>query len=133
MVKNLDDAIARLENLISNATPFNSAADAADLVLKEMRRLQGLVNDPARCFLEPRAKRRTRGCSVRNLEQIAAELLRLACEREVTSAMVGDVTAMEVARLAVHAITSCPACGAEPGVNIDCRICAVCDAMAEDA
>jgi hypothetical protein len=59
-------------------------------------------------------------------EKIAADVLECALSHEPTSRLLGNVTAREIAALAASCITSCPLCGAEPWVNIDCRLCTVC-------
>ena len=60
---------------------------------------------------------------MRSREEMAAELLRCALSWEPMVNLVGNVRAYEVALVAAGALTSCPACGAEPFVNIDCDVC----------
>lgn len=65
----------------------------------------------------------------RSLEQIAADLLACATAHEPGARIVGNVMARELARivLAGDHIMSCPSCGAEAWVNIDCALCWICD------
>ena len=58
-------------------------------------------------------------------EQIAGELLECLLSHDAAVCIVGNVTVREIARLLLDMFTSCPACGAEPWVNIDCRVCDV--------
>lgn len=62
---------------------------------------------------------------MRPLETIAVELLQSSISWEPDARLVGNVTAMELALVAAFIITSCPVCGAEPWVNIDCQLCNV--------
>jgi hypothetical protein len=57
------------------------------------------------------------------LEKIAIEALRCALSWEPNVCLIGNVMASEIAALAASRITSCPECGAEPWVNIDCDLC----------
>jgi hypothetical protein len=66
---------------------------------------------------------------MRDIEKIAVDALRCATSWEMEACLVGNVTAREVARLAIPHITSCPKCGAEPWVNIDCDLCLVCSVI----
>lgn len=63
--------------------------------------------------------------SVKNVEQIAGELLKCALSWDPDACILGNVTAREIAKLAASQITSCPLCGAEPWVNIDCGLCLI--------
>lgn len=58
-----------------------------------------------------------------SLEAIAVELLRCALAWERDACLVGNVTALDVARLAASHLTACLVCGAEPWVSIDCLVC----------
>jgi hypothetical protein len=62
---------------------------------------------------------------MRNNEQIAGALLKAVLEKQATTTIAGDVTALDVARLLADDFTSCPGCGAEPWVNLDCKVCQV--------
>lgn len=66
---------------------------------------------------------------MRTKEQIAADVLRCVLSWEPTACVVGNVTALEVTLLLTGAFTACPACGAEPWCNIDCRTCRVMSAL----
>lgn len=75
-----------------------------------------------------------------SVSDIAEAVLHCAVEWEPEARILGNVTAREVAKLAAHVIESearpCPACGAEPWVNIDCGLCCAMSALAiggEDA
>ena len=59
----------------------------------------------------------------RRIDEIAVEALRAAVAWEPNAKLLGDVTAVELARLALPHITQCPACGSEAWVNIDCPLC----------
>lgn len=63
------------------------------------------------------------------LEKIAIETLKCALSWESNVCLIGNVMACEVAALAASQITSCPQCGAEPWVNIDCDLCMVCSSL----
>lgn len=41
-----------------------------------------------------------------------------------------DETLAEIARLASREVMTCPSCGAEAWVNIDCDMCLVCSSLA---
>ena len=58
-------------------------------------------------------------------EVAAVEILRCALGWEPEARILENVRACEVARLAANAIMTCPACGAEAWVNIDCETCLV--------
>ena len=66
------------------------------------------------------------------LEQIAIETLKCALSWEPNVCLIGNVMASEVAALAASRITSCPKCGAEPWVNIDCDLCLVCSSLGKE-
>lgn len=68
---------------------------------------------------------------MRTKEQIATSVLQSMISFEPTVCIVGNVTALEVTRLLTDAFTACPACGAEPWVDIDCRVCLVMSALEE--
>jgi len=63
------------------------------------------------------------------LEVIAVELLRCATSWEPEVRLLGNLRACEIAALAASIVTSCPKCGAEPWVNIDCDLCSCCAAL----
>jgi hypothetical protein len=66
---------------------------------------------------------------MRDTETVAGELLRCSLSWEPNACLVGNVMAAEVAALASRHITSCPKCGAEPWVNIDCDLCLIAHAL----
>lgn len=66
---------------------------------------------------------------MRNAEVIAADVLKCVLSWEPGVRVLGNVTGLEVARLLVDAFTACPACGAEPWCDIDCRVCGVMHAL----
>lgn len=68
----------------------------------------------------------------RALESVAVDVLRCALAWQPDARLVGDVTALDVARLAASAITACPKCGSEPWVNIDCNLCRVVGALEDE-
>lgn len=70
--------------------------------------------------------------STRSREAVAADVMLCGCSHEATSRLIGNVTALELVRLAAPLITSCPKCGAEPWTNIDCELCAVGHALRKD-
>lgn len=59
----------------------------------------------------------------RGIEAVAEAVPRYAVSRDPEEMLLGCVEARELAALAARALTSCPACGAEPGCDIDCKIC----------
>ena len=59
-------------------------------------------------------------------EKIATELLRCAMSHAPESCLIGNLTALDLAALASAQFSSCPACGSEPWVNIDCQLCGAC-------
>lgn len=61
--------------------------------------------------------------SNRTIEQIAVDVLKCATSHVTDVRLIGNVQAIELARLAERHITSCPSCGSEPWVNIDCHLC----------
>lgn len=58
-------------------------------------------------------------------EAIARELLKYALTWEPHVMLIGNVMASEVAALAARTLMTCPACGSEAWVNIDCATCHV--------
>lgn len=65
----------------------------------------------------------------RRTDAVAEDLLGCALTHEPGSRLIGNVTASEIVRLAAGFMTSCPACGAEAWVNIDCNVCLVVSAI----
>ena len=59
------------------------------------------------------------------IEETAREVLRCALTHEPDSCLIGNVTALEIARLAASRISTCPKCGADAGSDIDCGLCAI--------
>lgn len=59
----------------------------------------------------------------RSIEQISVDVLKCAVGWEPEAKLIGNVSALEVARLAIPNIDSCPKCGATAWVNIDCDLC----------
>jgi len=64
-----------------------------------------------------------------NREQVAVEVLKCALSWEPEVRLLGNVMASEIAALAASCVTSCPSCGAEPFVNIDCDVCTICRSL----
>lgn len=62
---------------------------------------------------------------MRSVEAIAQDLLTHAASWAPDTRLLGNITAMELAKLAARNITTCPLCGSEAWVNIDCEACAV--------
>lgn len=60
---------------------------------------------------------------MKNIESIAVEILRCALSHEPAVALIGNVTALDIAILAVRSIDTCPSCGSTAWVNIDCELC----------
>jgi hypothetical protein len=69
----------------------------------------------------------------RGVETIAADVLKIALAWDKDARLIGNVTATELAILAVSAIDTCPLCGATAGVNLDCELCCVISGISEDA
>lgn len=66
---------------------------------------------------------------MRDPETIARELLANALAWEPDTCLLGNVTAAEAAALAARAVMTCPSCGSEAWVNIDCDMCLICAAL----
>jgi hypothetical protein len=62
---------------------------------------------------------------MKSVETIANEVLRCALSWERDARLLGDVTAEEIAILAISAIITCPICGATAWANIDCDVCSI--------
>jgi len=58
----------------------------------------------------------------RDLQTIAADLLRCATSWEPQVCIVGNITATELARLARFVLGQCPLCVVTAGANVDCEI-----------
>jgi hypothetical protein len=69
---------------------------------------------------------------MRTNEKIAGAMLQAVMTMSATKTVAGDVTALEVARMLADSFTSCPKCGAEPWVNLDCLVCQVMTALPRD-
>lgn len=69
---------------------------------------------------------------MRSLEQIAADMLRTALASAPDEVMFDGVTALEVARVAIKHIMTCPRCGAEAWCDIDCFVCELADRLSKD-
>lgn len=54
----------------------------------------------------------------------------LAWERDAR--LIGNVTAADVAKVAALTMMTCPACGSEAWVNIDCGVCVVVSELVSD-
>ena len=52
-------------------------------------------------------------------------MLQCALAWEPDARLIGNVTALDVAKVAALTMTQCPACGSEAWVNIDCNVCRV--------
>lgn len=65
----------------------------------------------------------------RTIREVAEDMLKCAVSHEPGSRLIGNVMASEIALLASAALTTCPSCGAEAWVNIDCDLCGVCSAI----
>ena len=59
-------------------------------------------------------------------EKVAVELLRTVLKNAPGAEVVGQVTAVDLAKLASRLVDTCPICGATAWVNIDCDLCNVC-------
>lgn len=66
---------------------------------------------------------------MRHPEKVAALVLEAALTWEPGARLVGDVMAVELARLAAGQVTTCPHCDSEAWVNIDCDMCLACAAL----
>ena len=56
---------------------------------------------------------------------IAERLLKSALKKDPEEVAFGEVKVFEMAYFASKFFTSCPACGAEAWVDIDCRVCRI--------
>ena len=68
---------------------------------------------------------------MRTVEQIAVSVLQCAVTHEPDARIIGNVTALDVVRLCVPQILTCPKCGATAWCNIDCDLCLVCSGASE--
>lgn len=68
---------------------------------------------------------------MRTTESIAADVLGCAIAHEPDSRLVGNVTAAEIVRLCAGHVMTCPRCGAEAWVNIDCDLCLIVGQLAQ--
>jgi hypothetical protein len=59
----------------------------------------------------------------RSKESISTDLLRFVAKFGPDELVCGTASAREVAGLISENFSSCPRCGAEPWVNIDCPLC----------
>ena len=66
---------------------------------------------------------------MRDPETIARMTLDAALTWDPDARLIGDVTASEVAALAARAVMTCPRCGSDAWVNIDCDVCLVCASL----
>lgn len=64
-----------------------------------------------------------------SIEATALELLKCCLAHDPRSRVLGNIRAMDLTALAASIITSCPKCGAEPWVNIDCDLCDMCSSL----
>ena len=64
---------------------------------------------------------------MKSIEEIAVELLRHCVAHDIRMPLpiLGTLTAVDLARLAVSQIDTCPKCGSVAWVNIDCELCDV--------
>lgn len=62
---------------------------------------------------------------MRDIESIARDVLCCAISHDPDARLIGNVRASEVAALAAREIMTCPKCGAEAWVNIDCDLCLI--------
>lgn len=69
---------------------------------------------------------------MRTRATIASDVLKCALSWDPEARPIGDVTARELAKLAAHEVTTCPRCGAEAWVNIDCAVCGAMSALEEE-
>jgi hypothetical protein len=60
---------------------------------------------------------------MRTREEIAVDVLECALSWEPGARLLGNVTASEVVALAAASVMTCPKCGSEAWVNIDCDLC----------
>lgn len=61
------------------------------------------------------------------IEVIAAAALKQALERPPETEVLGEVKAMHIARLAIHALKDCPVCKTHDWQNTGkCNLCSLC-------
>lgn len=60
-------------------------------------------------------------------------MLQCALAWEPEARLIGNVTALDVAKVAALTMTQCPSCGSEAWVNIDCRVCVTVAPLVADA
>jgi len=66
-----------------------------------------------------------------NRAAVAAGMLRCAFSWDMNARLIGNLTAAEIASVAAAYLTSCPRCGSEAWVNIDCWVCLACSQLLE--
>jgi len=66
---------------------------------------------------------------MRKAGDVAIDVLLCALAWEPNVCLIGNVMASEIAALAASTMTTCPKCGAEAWVNIDCDLCTICSAL----
>ena len=59
----------------------------------------------------------------RTIDQIASDVVENATAWATESRLIGNVTALELVRLAAPHVLSCPVCESEAFVGIDCYLC----------
>ena len=62
---------------------------------------------------------------MRTREEIAVDVLECALSWEPGARLVGNVTAAELVALSAASVLTCPKCGSEAWVNIDCYLCSI--------
>lgn len=58
-----------------------------------------------------------------NREQLAVKVLKATVKHPPSAILYGDVTAMDLVRLALSHITHCPECGESPSIDSGCPVC----------
>lgn len=68
-----------------------------------------------------------------NPETTAGQILKHVVALSPTALVIGEATAFDLALFVAPHISTCPACGACAGVNIDCKICDVLHSLQREA
>lgn len=58
-----------------------------------------------------------------NREQVAIKVLKAAVKHNPSAILYGDVSALDLVRIALPHITTCPECGESPKADSECPLC----------
>lgn len=64
-----------------------------------------------------------------DIEKIAVRVMKHAFKHAPDEIIAGDVTSLDLVRLAAPNVLTCPSCGSTAWVNIDCDVCQMCSKL----